>query len=68
METLEENEEKNFLGWASKLGITDTPLNLSHPFDQSSCLGHSLCVSHFPDAGGSYFFLDYQLYIYADEC
>lgn len=52
MENDEENEVNNFLGWAAELGISDSPLNLNNPFDHSSCLGHSLCVSHFPNAGG----------------
>lgn len=52
MENEEENEVNNFLRWAAKLGITDSPLNLNNPFDHFSCLGHSLCVSHFPNAGG----------------
>lgn len=49
---MESEEENDFLRWAAKLGITDSPLNLNNPFDHSSCLGHSLCVSHFPNAGG----------------
>lgn len=49
---MENEEENNFLRWAAKLGITDSPLNLNNPFHHSSCLAHSLCVSHFPNAGG----------------
>nr|XP_017230625.1 PREDICTED: protein SET DOMAIN GROUP 40-like [Daucus carota subsp. sativus] len=52
MENEEENEVNDFLGWAAKLGITDFPPNLNNPSVNSCCLGHSLCVSHFPDAGG----------------
>ncbi|KAL8109284.1 protein SET DOMAIN GROUP 40 [Apium graveolens] len=52
MENEEENEVNKFLGWAAKLGITDSPLNFNHQSPHFSCLGHSLCVSHFPDAGG----------------
>ncbi|KAL6993295.1 hypothetical protein U1Q18_011410 [Sarracenia purpurea var. burkii] len=45
----EEGKLKSFLKWAGGIGISDTPLN---EMRSSSCLGHSLCVSHFPDAGG----------------
>ncbi|XP_073044699.1 protein SET DOMAIN GROUP 40 [Primulina eburnea] len=47
----EENEAnlKSFLEWAASLGISDSP----DPHSPSpSCLGHSLSVSHFPQAGG----------------
>ncbi|XP_060194309.1 protein SET DOMAIN GROUP 40 [Lycium barbarum] len=38
---------KSFLKWATELGISDTPSTSS-----DSCLGHSLFVSNFPEAGG----------------
>ncbi|KAI3462238.1 hypothetical protein Pfo_018901 [Paulownia fortunei] len=47
-----EEEEANlesFLQWAAALGISDSPISHS---SASSCLGHSLSVSHFPEAGG----------------
>ncbi|KAF9624734.1 hypothetical protein IFM89_013272 [Coptis chinensis] len=50
MDTVQEEEEERlqtFLKWATNLGITDSPNSSS-----SSCLGQSLYVSHFPDAGG----------------
>jgi len=44
---------ERFLKWAANLGISDCTTNLSlHPQSPTSCLGHSLTVSHFPDAGG----------------
>ncbi|EOY03101.1 Set domain group 40, putative isoform 5 [Theobroma cacao] len=49
----EEGEEEergsldSFLKWAAGLGVSDSP----NP-DSCSCLGHSLGVSYFPDAGG----------------
>lgn len=44
---------ERFLKWAENLGISDCTTNLSlHPQSPTSCLGHSLTVSHFPDAGG----------------
>ncbi|KAI8540962.1 hypothetical protein RHMOL_Rhmol08G0025800 [Rhododendron molle] len=48
---MEEEERENlesFLKWASELGISDS----NQPPESSSCLGQSLCVSFFPDAGG----------------
>lgn len=52
----EEEEESvgKFLKWATKLGITDAPLDTLDSEIQtvSSCLGKSLFVSEFPDAGG----------------
>ncbi|KAF6174604.1 hypothetical protein GIB67_006256 [Kingdonia uniflora] len=41
---------ETFLKWATDLGITDS--SLSHSQTQSSCLGQSLCISHFPQSGG----------------
>ncbi|XP_059290788.1 protein SET DOMAIN GROUP 40 isoform X2 [Lycium ferocissimum] len=38
---------KSFLKWTTELGISDTPSTSS-----DSCLGHSLFVSYFPEAGG----------------
>ncbi|XP_055805743.1 protein SET DOMAIN GROUP 40 [Solanum dulcamara] len=50
MEEAEALNLKNFLKWASELGISDSP---STPTTQSdSCLGNSLVVSNFPEAGG----------------
>ncbi|KAE9466281.1 hypothetical protein C3L33_01807, partial [Rhododendron williamsianum] len=48
---MEEEERENlesFLKWVSELGISDS----NQPPESSSCLGQSLCVSFFPDAGG----------------
>ncbi|KAF7135514.1 hypothetical protein RHSIM_Rhsim08G0021900 [Rhododendron simsii] len=48
---MEEEERENlesFLKWASELEISDS----NQPPESSSCLGQSLCVSFFPDAGG----------------
>ncbi|OIT35875.1 protein set domain group 40 [Nicotiana attenuata] len=50
MEEAEALSLKSFLKWAAELGISDTPLT-STPLSDS-CLGHSLFVSTFPDAGG----------------
>ncbi|KAI3982980.1 hypothetical protein MKX01_010463 [Papaver californicum] len=53
----EEESVGKFLKWATNLGITDAPLDTldseiqTHP-SVSSCLGKSLFVSEFPDAGG----------------
>ncbi|KAL3845061.1 hypothetical protein ACJIZ3_002464 [Penstemon smallii] len=41
----DENEEI-FLQWAGAIGISDSPIS------NSSCLGHSLSVANFPEAGG----------------
>ncbi|KAJ6402375.1 hypothetical protein OIU84_014464 [Salix udensis] len=54
MEDAEQEGFERFLKWAANLGISDCPTNrfssaLKTP---TSCLGHSLTVSHFPDAGG----------------
>ncbi|GFQ05151.1 protein set domain group 40 [Phtheirospermum japonicum] len=40
---------ESFLQWAAGLGISDSPVSHS---PSHSCLGHSLTVSHFPQAGG----------------
>ncbi|XP_008805044.1 protein SET DOMAIN GROUP 40 isoform X2 [Phoenix dactylifera] len=40
------------LRWAAEMGISDSPTSTSPPRSHSSCLGHSLFVSDFPDAGG----------------
>ncbi|KAK8954034.1 Protein SET DOMAIN GROUP 40 [Platanthera zijinensis] len=41
------------LRWAAQIGISDVPSsNSSSSIPSSSCLGHSLLVSHFPLAGG----------------
>ncbi|KZV53812.1 protein SET DOMAIN group 40 [Dorcoceras hygrometricum] len=47
----EENEAnlRSFLEWAASLAISDSPDPHS---SSSSCLSHSLSVSHFPQAGG----------------
>lgn len=54
MEKEEEEEAaaaklRSFLQWAAEQGITDSPSSSSQ---SGSCLGHSLFVSHFPEAGG----------------
>ncbi|XP_076954133.1 protein SET DOMAIN GROUP 40-like [Bidens hawaiensis] len=47
---------ENFMLWATSLGISDSPVQ--NPFNNnnnpqtSSCLGQSLSISHFPNAGG----------------
>ncbi|PHU26732.1 hypothetical protein BC332_05064 [Capsicum chinense] len=41
---------KNFLKWAAELGISDSPPTSTIQSD--SCLGQSLFVSNFPEAGG----------------
>ncbi|KAK6912340.1 SET domain [Dillenia turbinata] len=48
----EEISLKRFLKWATELGITDSGTTNPSPVEPISCLGHSLFVSHFPDAGG----------------
>lgn len=40
------------LKWAAEMGISDSSTSTAPPFPSSSCLGHTLFVSHFPDAGG----------------
>ncbi|KAK6154088.1 hypothetical protein DH2020_013727 [Rehmannia glutinosa] len=40
---------ESFLQWGAAIGISDSPI--SHT-SSSSCLGHSLSVSYFPEAGG----------------
>ena len=51
---------ERFLKWATELGISDfttnpttVPSRLQIPH---CCVGHSLCVSHFPHAGGYFHF------------
>lgn len=45
-----------FLEWAAQLGVSDAPHHHPPSTVSSSCLGHSLSISDFPEAGG-YFFL-----------
>ncbi|GAV61751.1 SET domain-containing protein/Rubis-subs-bind domain-containing protein [Cephalotus follicularis] len=53
MEEEEERRLESFLKWAAELGITDSTKNQqSQNATSHSCLGHSLKVSNFPDAGG----------------
>ncbi|KAG1355296.1 hypothetical protein COCNU_07G014080 [Cocos nucifera] len=40
------------LRWAAEMGISDSPTSTTPPPSPSFCSGHSLFVSHFPDAGG----------------
>ncbi|XVF71029.1 hypothetical protein PTKIN_Ptkin12aG0001900 [Pterospermum kingtungense] len=48
-QSLQEEEVKRFLKWAAGLGISDC----ENPESCSGvCLGHSLAVSYFPEAGG----------------
>ncbi|KAM7523907.1 hypothetical protein LguiA_013809 [Lonicera macranthoides] len=47
---MEEVNLERFLDWAAKLGITDSPVEIQS--ESCSCLGQSLSVSDFPDAGG----------------
>lgn len=49
MEEEDESLEK-LLEWAAEMGITDS--TIQNPSHTRNCLGHSLTVSHFPDAGG----------------
>ncbi|XP_009765288.1 protein SET DOMAIN GROUP 40-like [Nicotiana sylvestris] len=42
---------KSFLRWATELGISDSPSTSITP-SPASCLGYSLFVSNFPEAGG----------------
>jgi hypothetical protein len=42
-----EEEVESFVKWAAELGISDSPDAKTH-----SCLGHSLSLSYFPEAGG----------------
>ncbi|KAL2317315.1 hypothetical protein Fmac_031191 [Flemingia macrophylla] len=48
----EQQNLESFLRWASKLGISDSSSNNQSQHSLSSCLGSSLCVSHFPHSGG----------------
>ncbi|KAL6507622.1 hypothetical protein OROGR_023817 [Orobanche gracilis] len=41
---------ESFLQWGAALGISDSPSSHNNP--SHSCLGQSLSVSHFPEAGG----------------
>ncbi|XP_024027484.1 protein SET DOMAIN GROUP 40 [Morus notabilis] len=52
MEREEEGNLEILLKWASEIGISNSPISLSDRSCLSSCLCHSLFVSHFPDAGG----------------
>ncbi|KAL8038197.1 hypothetical protein ABFX02_11G089400 [Erythranthe guttata] len=47
---MEEANLERFLEWGAAIGISDSPI--SDNSSSSSCLGHSLSVSHFPEAGG----------------
>ncbi|KAJ8618419.1 hypothetical protein MRB53_014605 [Persea americana] len=53
---MEGDEEKleTFLKWAANIGISDSPrpLQSSTQSPSSSCLGRSLSIAQFPDAGG----------------
>lgn len=49
MEEEDESLEK-LLKWAAEMGITDS--TIQNPSRSRNCLGHSLTVSHFPEAGG----------------
>ncbi|XP_065864838.1 protein SET DOMAIN GROUP 40-like [Euphorbia lathyris] len=51
MENAEYEKLVGFFEWASKLGISDSPNNF-HSLPPNSCLGNSLLLSYFPDAGG----------------
>ncbi|KAL2247379.1 UNVERIFIED_CONTAM: Protein SET DOMAIN GROUP 40, partial [Sesamum indicum] len=48
---MEEDETnlQSFLRWAAALGISDSPIS---DCSASTCLGRTLSVSHFPEAGG----------------
>ncbi|CAM8933173.1 unnamed protein product [Rhodiola kirilowii] len=46
---MEDGELSNFLSWAAQLGVSDSA---SCGTTRLSCLGHSLAVSDFPEAGG----------------
>ncbi|KAJ9540914.1 hypothetical protein OSB04_027420 [Centaurea solstitialis] len=47
---------ENFMQWATALGVSDSPFINLHEEDglhqASSCLGQSLSISYFPNAGG----------------
>ncbi|XP_047314922.1 protein SET DOMAIN GROUP 40 [Impatiens glandulifera] len=45
---------ESFLRWAAELGISDSPQNEQSPSQNPSfsCIGKSLCVEYFADAGG----------------
>lgn len=48
---------ESFLQWATELGISDSNPSTTLSEEESrrsSCLGHSLVIAHFPDAGGYY--------------
>ncbi|CAN1305964.1 Protein SET DOMAIN GROUP 40 [Linum perenne] len=56
---MEEEEERagresfdQFMKWSAELGISDSPPNSPSQQNPIPCLGHSLVVSNFPDAGG----------------
>ncbi|PKA48119.1 Protein SET domain group 40 [Apostasia shenzhenica] len=49
---VEGQKTKALLSWAAQIGISDAPTMRSASVCSSSCLGHSLVISHFPDAGG----------------
>ncbi|XP_031474488.1 protein SET DOMAIN GROUP 40 [Nymphaea colorata] len=44
-----DQELAEFLRWGAMVGISDAPPGFP---PCSSCLGHTLCISNFPDAGG----------------
>lgn len=46
----EEGDLERLLKWAAEIGISDS--NSMERESPCSCLGHSLAVSYFPDAGG----------------
>ena len=48
----EEGKLEILMKWASEIGISDSPTSVSDRTNLSSCLAHSLFVSHFPHAGG----------------
>ncbi|CAI0442234.1 unnamed protein product [Linum tenue] len=48
----EDHHLDSFLAWAAELGVTDSPCNSMSQQNSNRCLGNSLVVSHFPDAGG----------------
>ncbi|KAK7300619.1 hypothetical protein RJT34_11467 [Clitoria ternatea] len=48
----EKQSLETFLTWAAQLGISDSTNTQQPQHSLSSCLGSSLCVSHFPHSGG----------------
>ncbi|KAL2504441.1 Protein SET DOMAIN GROUP 40 [Abeliophyllum distichum] len=54
MQVQDGSDLETFLQWAAALGVSDSSITESEvaTCPPHSCLGHSLCVSHFPDAGG----------------